>query len=90
VEQEIRRMHRNDRLLIYFWLCLMWVVLGFIFFRGIMLISSNYQITLGILAIAAVVGCFVTSALITLLRHLNDNCTELYTEDITNLQKSKC
>lgn len=82
-------MHRNDRAIIYFWLTFMWIVLGFTFVRGIVSIVASYRVALAILVIAMAIGLFVTSAMVTLLRHLNDNCLELYTEDLNNLKKHK-
>lgn len=87
MNREILKMYRNDRINVVAWIVFMWIILGYVFIQGIMNLVSSYVAEIVGLAVAVATGVFVTSALVSLLRHLRKHGAVLYEEDLRNLRR---
>lgn len=89
MENRIRKMYRGDCCNIIFWILFLWLVITFVFFKGVNSIATDYLVRITTLVIGGLAVTFATAALIAVIVHLRKNLEDLYIEDIKNLQRMK-
>lgn len=81
---KINKMYRQDTGLVFIFIILIWLVLGFVLINVSSLAPSDLIRNVA-LASGTIAGIFVTSSLIAVLVHLKKNRIGLYTEELQQL-----
>jgi hypothetical protein len=86
-QQKIEKLYQVDTLLVLFWIGMLWVTLIFVYF-GVAKFAPGFSKIIA-LTVGIMLGVFSTVALLAVNTHLKRNKTDLYMEDIINLERQQ-